>query len=83
MRNTEQYSTIKHLDSFFLECQNLGQGISSKESAEMRMAVEELIRTHGVGVVLDLKDELYSNTSQHNLRRALDNVHPNFSKMFA
>ena len=83
MRNTEQYSTIKHLDSFFLECQNLGQGISGKDTITMRTAVEELIRTHGVGVVLDLKDELYSDTSQRNLRRALDNVHPNFSKMFA
>jgi hypothetical protein len=49
----------------------------------MRTAVEELIRMKGVGVVLDLKDELYSDTSQRNLRRALDNVHPNFSKMFA
>ena len=71
------------LDSFFLICQNEGQGISSKESAEMRIAVEELIRMNGVGVVLDLSSELYSDTSQHNLRRALDNVHPNFSKMFA
>jgi hypothetical protein len=83
MRNTEQYSTIKRLDSYFVDCAKMGQGISSKESAEMRIAVEELIRMNGVGVVLDLKDELYSDTSQRNLRRALDNVHPNFSKLFA
>ena len=83
MKSTEQYNTIMRLDSFFLICQNEGQGISSKESAEMRTAVEELIRMNGVGVVLDLSSELYSDTSQSNLRRALDNVHPGFSKMFA
>lgn len=77
------YETIRHLDSYFVKCSESGQGISGKESAQMREAVEELIRMKGVGVVLDLSSELRSDTSQRNLRRALDNVHPNFSKMFA
>jgi hypothetical protein len=77
------YNTIRHFDSYFVECVRDGQGISTKESAEMRSAVEELIRIKGVGVVLDLSSELKSGISQRNLRIALDNVHPNFSKMFA
>jgi hypothetical protein len=76
------YETIRHLDSYFVKCSELGQGISGRESAEMREAVEELIKIKGVGVVLDLSSELKSNTSQSNLRRALNNVHPNFSKLF-
>lgn len=76
------YETIRHLDSYFVKCAQDGQGISGKESAEMREAVEELIKIKGVGVVLDLSTELKSDTSQRNLRRALNNVHPNFSKLF-
>ena len=77
------YETVRHLDSYFVDCVNNGQGISTKESAQMRTAVEELIKIKGVGVVLDLSSELKSDTSQRNLRVALDNVHPGFSKMFA
>ena len=80
---TAFYNTIRHLDSVFVDYANNGQGVSSKESIEMRKAMEELIKVKGVGVVLDLSDELQSETSQYNLRRALDNTHPGFSKLFA
>jgi hypothetical protein len=84
MTNTaaDHYDTIRRLDSYFVNCAKNGQGIGGKESATMQDAVEELIKMKGVGVVLDLSGELRSDTSQRKLRRALDNVHPNFSKMF-
>lgn len=75
-------STVYHLDSFFANCERDGQGISTKESAQMCDAVEALIREIGIGVVLDLDPEMKSRTGKVILRRALNNVVPGFSKLF-
>jgi len=76
------YSEISHMDSYFVSCEQDGQGINTKESARFRIAVEELIKAKSVGVVLDLNDEVRSDTGQRLLRVALDNVVPGFSKLF-
>jgi hypothetical protein len=82
MSSTSFSDTVFQMDSFFVQCEQNKQGISTSESSRFRIAVEEMIKLDGIGVVLDLNDSVRSDCGQRLLRVAMDNVHPNFSKLF-
>jgi hypothetical protein len=82
-RSTAEYRTIFDLDSYFVSCEEIEQGINSKEVIAFMDAAITLIKEGGVGVVLDLNDEMESSNGKNLLRRSLLQVHPNFDKLFA
>ena len=83
MQSTNEYATIISLDSYFSSCVEIGQGINSKERVEFTHAVADLVKSHGIGVVLDLDKELSSDVGRNLLRDGLLQVHPDFDKLFA
>lgn len=82
-RSSKEYTVIVDLDSYFVSCEEIEQGINSKEVVQYTDAVVALIKDGGIGVVLDLDTEVVSITGKNLLRRSLLQVHPNFDKLFA
>jgi len=73
---------IFNYDSYFQIAEANEEGINTKYTMAFKDEVVRLIKDLGVGVVLDLDEELLSETAKRLIRRALDMAHPKFSEMF-
>jgi hypothetical protein len=76
------WDTIHHMDEYFADCEETGQGIGSKEHVQMMNAMMEVIKKEGVGAALDLDKKCKSKTAKSMARNALLKVHPGFDKLF-
>lgn len=81
-KQEEALTDIHDLANYFQECEENEEGISTKATREFISNVVFLIKELGVGVVLDLSEEVVSDTAPKLLRRALDEAVPGFSEMF-
>lgn len=75
--------TIEHMDDYFVDCEETGQGINTKDSVKMMDALVEEIKSKGIGRALDFNKQLKSKTAQNMVRRALLKVHPGMDKFFS
>jgi hypothetical protein len=73
---------IFNYDTYFQSAEANEEGINTKYTMAFKDEVVRLIKDLGVGVVLDLDEELLSETAKRLIRRALDMAHPKFSAMF-
>jgi hypothetical protein len=73
---------IFNYDTYFQSAEANEEGINTKYTMAFKDEVVRLIKDLGVGVVLDLDEELLSETAKRLIRRALDMAHPKFSEMF-
>lgn len=73
---------IFNYDTYFQSAEANEEGINTKYTVAFKDEVVRLIKDLGVGVVLDLDEELLSETAKRLIRRALDMAHPKFSEMF-
>jgi hypothetical protein len=78
----DDLSTIRHLDSYFKDCEGSGQGINSKETVQMKQAMERVLKER-MGYALDLNDELVSENGKNAIQRAMDVVYPGMREMFS
>jgi hypothetical protein len=78
----EDLDTIRHLDSYFKSCEEMGQGINSKEVIQMKNAMERVLKAR-MGYALDLNDELQSENGKNAIQRGMDTVYPGMREMFS
>lgn len=81
MSDNEAWATIEHMDDYFLDCAEIGQGINSKETVKMSEAMRVLIKKR-MGNALDIFDKVKSNTSKNICQRVVIKEYPGIEKLF-
>lgn len=81
MSESEAWDTIEHMDAYFMDCAEIGQGINSKEIVKMSEAMRVLIKKR-MGTALDIFDKVNSDTSKNICRRVVIKEYPGIEKLF-
>jgi len=79
----DAWNKVEHLDSYFIDCAESGQGINTKEVAWMMKAMTYIIKNKGMGAALEINDRVESPEAKRIARQAVLKEFPGLDKFFS